>query len=91
MARKRSGGITREGTLPTPSNETMDSLLELASLIVPLTAGPYGYMAVSIIRVLNSFRNDYKIAPEFEKYFEAMKRIAEGQRRRWEAKEGKTW
>ena len=73
---------------PIPSDDTMDSLLELASMIVPLAAGPYGHVAVTILKVLNSFRKDCKISPEYEKYFEAMERIAEGQRRRREAKGG---
>ena len=88
MGRETSGGTTGGVMLPTPSDDTMDLLLELASMVVPLTAGPYGHVGVMIIRLLNSFRKDCRISPEFVKYFEAMERIAEGQRRRREAKGG---
>ena len=91
MAKETSGGTTMGVTLPTPSDETMGALLELAGLAGILIGGPYAHGVVAIVRVLNSFRKDYQIDPDYEKYFEAMERIVEGQRRRREAKEGKTW
>ena len=90
MARETSGGTTMGVTLPTPSDETMGALLELAGLAGILIGGPYAHGAVAIVRVLNSFRKDYQIDPEFEPYFEALGRLTEAYNRRHGIEGGKT-
>ena len=72
------------------SNETMDNLLELAGLVAILIGGPYAHGAVSILKLLNGFRKDYQIDPEYEKYFESLERLTEAYNRRHGIKGEKT-
>ena len=89
MVRETSGGTTMGVTLPTPSDETMNSLMELAGLAAILIGGPYAHGAISILRVINSFRRDYQIDPEFKKYFESLERLTVAYNRRHGIEGGK--
>lgn len=83
-------GERTEIKLKSPSDKTMEALMELAGLAALLIGGPYAHGAVSILKVLNSFREDYQISPEYEKYFESLERLTEAYNRRHGIEGGKT-